>query len=95
MQKDYEFDLFMETSAKTGFNVEDLFVKAAKLLYENYNKIKSKSKKTDEKLKLDSDYIKNANKKGCCSWTLQKIGLNEIYYILIYYNYINENIKYE
>ena len=66
MQKDYEFDFFMETSAKTGFNAEQLFVKAAKLLYDNYNYIKSKSKKTDEKLKLDTDNIKNANKKGCC-----------------------------
>ncbi len=57
----------METSAKTGFNVEELFVSAAKLLYEDYKRIKSKSKKTDEKLKLDNDIIVNTeNKKRCC-----------------------------
>ena len=27
-------DLFMETSAKSGFNVEELFCNAAKILYE-------------------------------------------------------------
>ena len=27
-------DLFMETSAKTGLNVEELFCRAAKILYE-------------------------------------------------------------
>ena len=27
-------DLFMETSAKSGFNVEELFCRAAKILYE-------------------------------------------------------------
>ncbi len=30
----YRMDLFMETSAKTGFNVEELFCRAAKILYE-------------------------------------------------------------
>ena len=28
------FDLFMETSAKTGFNVNELFFQAGKILYE-------------------------------------------------------------
>jgi hypothetical protein len=30
----YKMDLFMETSAKSGFNVEELFCRAAKILYE-------------------------------------------------------------
>ena len=36
LQKDYDLDLFMETSAKTGFNTIELFVEAAKLLYRDY-----------------------------------------------------------
>ena len=36
MQKDFDFDLFMETSAKTGMNAQELFVEAGKLLYINF-----------------------------------------------------------
>ena len=32
LAEDYEVNLFMETSAKTGFNAQELFVKAAELL---------------------------------------------------------------
>ena len=34
--KDYDIELFMETSAKNGDNVEKLFCDAAKLIYEQY-----------------------------------------------------------
>ena len=34
----YELDMFMETSAKTGYNAELLFIKAAVLLYNEHNK---------------------------------------------------------
>ena len=44
IKKDFEFDLFMETSAKTGFNAQNLFVQAAQLLYKNYINHKLKSK---------------------------------------------------
>ena len=37
MKRDYGFDIFMETSAKTGFNAQELFVEASKVLYEEYN----------------------------------------------------------
>ena len=40
LQNDYNLDLFLETSAKSGFNTELLFVKAAKLLYNDYVKYK-------------------------------------------------------
>ena len=33
---DFEFDLFLETSAKTGYNTQELFVEAAKILYKEY-----------------------------------------------------------
>ena len=36
--KDHNIDLFMETSAKTGFNAQDVFIKAAKMLLEDYKK---------------------------------------------------------
>ena len=36
--KDHNIDLFMETSAKTGINAQDVFVKAAKMLLEDYKK---------------------------------------------------------
>ena len=64
-QKDYEVDLFMETSAKTGFNIQELFVQAAKVLYEDYKIYKKKARRPNEKVKLE----KNGNKKnkGGCS----------------------------
>ena len=56
----YDFDLFMETSAKSGLNSEQLFVEAGLLLYKEYSELK---KNPGKKLKL------NANKgkeKKCC-----------------------------
>ena len=53
----------METSAKTGFNVQELFVEAAKLLFEEHSKYKKNIKKTGEKLKSNREVKK---KKGCC-----------------------------
>ncbi len=41
-QQDFQLDLFMETSAKTGFNTQELFIKAAQVLYEDYNLYKKK-----------------------------------------------------
>ena len=63
-EKDFDFDLFMECSAKTGFNINEIFISAAKLLLEDYNKKISIPKK-EEKLKLGSDVAKT-KKKGCC-----------------------------
>ena len=62
---DFEFDLFMETSAKTGYNTEELFVEAAKLLYEDYVGFKLSQKNT-QKLKLNSKVVNQNNKKKCC-----------------------------
>ena len=36
LAEDYEVNLFMETSAKTGFNAQELFVKAAELLNKEF-----------------------------------------------------------
>ena len=40
MQNNFDFDLFMETSAKTGFNAQNIFVEAGKILYNEYVKYK-------------------------------------------------------
>ena len=65
MQKDFELDLFMETSAKIGFNTQELFVEAAKLLYDDYKKYKGKPKKVGEKL-TKNEKGKKDNEKKCC-----------------------------
>ena len=65
-QKDFELDLFMETSAKTGFNTQELFVQAAKVLYDDYMLYKKKQRKPSEKVKLEKDVNKKENKGGCC-----------------------------
>ena len=58
LKKDFDFDLFMETSAKSGLNSEQLFVEAELLLYREYSQLK---KNPGKKLKP------NANKrKKCC-----------------------------
>ena len=36
LAKEHKIDLFLETSAKTGYNAQKLFVKAAQILVENY-----------------------------------------------------------
>ena len=65
-KKDFDLDLFMETSAKTGFNTQELFVEAAKILYLDYNKYKRK-KKPNDKVKLEKkDVDKKEGKGGCC-----------------------------
>ena len=47
----------METSAKTGFNAENLFVKAGKVLYNKYLKNKKAPK-------ISGNYLKKKEKKG-------------------------------
>ena len=37
-KKDFDLDLFMETSAKTGLNTQEIFVEAARVLYFDYMK---------------------------------------------------------
>jgi len=48
LKEEYGIEYFIEASAKTGFNVQEIFVKAAKLLFEDYisyNNIKRKEEK--------------------------------------------------
>ena len=43
--KDFEIDLYFETSAKSGENVEKLFVEVCKLLHKEYSNINQITKK--------------------------------------------------
>lgn len=65
-KNDYELDFFMETSAKTGINAQELFTEAAKLLFRDYCKYnKIKIKKEGESLKIE-DNKEQEKKKKCC-----------------------------
>ena len=65
---DLEFDYFLETSAKTGFNAEKIFVQAAKLLYSEFKELKQ----TQQEEKNDNQKLNNINdimtkkKRKCC-----------------------------
>ena len=65
-KNDFELDLFMETSAKTGFNAQEIFIQAAKVLYDNYNLYKQNQKKPGEKVQLKTEVKKKKKKGGCC-----------------------------
>lgn len=65
------FELFMETSAKTGFNAERLFVAAAKFLTWNYNEyMKLRQEEGNKNFMLNNkeedDYVENTNNESCC-----------------------------
>ena len=66
LEDEYDLDLFMETSAKTGFNAKELFAEAAKILFNDYCKYKViKSTKSGEILKIE-DTDNDKKRKGCC-----------------------------
>ena len=65
-KEDFDLDFFLETSAKTGFNTEELFVEASKILYDDYMKYQNKQKKGGDKVKLDKNKAKKEEKKRCC-----------------------------
>ena len=64
-KEEYDLDLFMETSAKTGMNAQELFVEAAKILFNDYNRYKADRKKSDGEV-LKKNNISQPKKKGCC-----------------------------
>ncbi len=72
-KEDYELDYFIETSAKTGMNTQEIFIQAARLLYRDYidyKKEKKEKEKEKEKEKIDKlnndENERKKEKKGCC-----------------------------
>ena len=67
LKNDYDFDYFIETSAKTGFNAKKLFLHAAKILLDDYEKYNIEEKiKENQNLKINNTEKNNNYKKGCC-----------------------------
>jgi len=48
-KNEYDLDFFMEASLKTGKNCTEIFVEAAKLLYNDYEKSKKDEDKDERK----------------------------------------------
>ena len=69
---DQNLDLFMETSAKTGYNAKNVLMEAAKVLYRDYLTFEqksggSKNNKNDNKIMKQQLINKDKKaKKGCC-----------------------------
>ena len=68
LYEDLEMDYFIESSAKTAFNSEKIFIQAAKLLFNEYETLKNmKESKEKNKILENIQNIENKKKRGCCS----------------------------
>ena len=63
LSEDLEMDYFVESSAKSGLNAEKIFVKAAKLLFKEYELLKNLKERPEEINKKLNDINKNDQKK--------------------------------
>ena len=55
---DNNLDLFIETSAKNGYNAKNVFIEAAKILYRDYLKYKDRASRSSS---MDSNNIQQYN----------------------------------
>jgi transposase len=60
--EELEFDLYLETSAKTGENVEKLFIEVCKILYNEYIIMADSQKKKEEENKSKNKLGKEEEK---------------------------------
>ena len=67
--KENNFDLFMEASAKEGINAQKIFIKAAKILLDDYTKYE-KSKNVEENQNNAGNYQNNSQQNS----NIKKIG---------------------
>ena len=67
LETEFEFNLYMETSAKTGFNAKEIFIEAANVLYNEYKLYKKKEEEKKKELlritKQDQKAIAKRKKK--------------------------------
>ena len=71
MKYDYGFSLFMESSAKSGMNVKEIFVEAAKLLYKDYNTYlindsENNEEDNDDNINLAENIFDKNDNSTCC-----------------------------
>ena len=66
LKKINKFDLFMETSAKTGFNTKELFIEIGKMLYDNYKNYKKIKPRIVINSKEPKDNKGEEGKSFCC-----------------------------
>ena len=65
--KDFHFNQFFETSAKTGFNTQEVFIRAGIMLYEDYNKYKNYDYSNDSETKDNINRTEDISKLSCHS----------------------------
>ena len=70
LKDDYEFEFFVEASAKTGFNAKEMFIHAAKILFEEFVKYGDNNNLNNnidiKGEKLNTDNKEERKKKPCC-----------------------------
>ena len=68
LKDEYDLDYFIETSAKTGKNAQEIFIQAAKVLYKDYNEYKKKKNIENNiaEINLNENKEENRDKNGCC-----------------------------
>ena len=78
LAKEHNLDLFLETSAKTGFNAQEVFVKAAQMLLDNFKKHESEGRESnmsekksytlqqDTEPEIEKDNEDKIRRKKCC-----------------------------
>ena len=57
----HDIKYFLETSAKTGFNAKNIFIEAAKVLYEQHIKLKDRMSRTESLGYINNDEGKRSN----------------------------------
>ena len=63
-RNDFNFDLYMETSAKSGFNAQELFINAANILKREHDKMKLYGLNPNKEQKMMSNIILRRKKKN-------------------------------
>ena len=60
--------MFMETSAKTGYNARNVLLEASKMLYRDYLKFQESEQKNPDKNQIDLFYEKENSIFFGCIW---------------------------